>query len=303
MLKIIQCLSRVTGIFAILTAALLSAACRPENGPLPPDKTGSTAAPQRIISLGPAVTEAIYLLGAQDRLVGCTIYCERPAEAKQKAKIGSVTSVNVELIIGLKPDLILATPLTDPRDLAKLTSLGANIIRLGAEKDFPGICSQFIQIGQLTGKEAEAGSIVEKAKQRVDAVSAGTRNLSTPRVFVQAGSKPLFTAGRDSFINDFILRSGGTNVAASAEGPADYGLYSYEKVVSQDPEVILILAMGITGEAEKQTWSRFTTVSAVKNSRIYALDSYDYCSPTPEVFAQALERLSAILHPDTGARP
>jgi len=257
------------------------------------------AIPERIVSLGPAITEALYLLGVQDKLVGCTVYCNRPADAGRKEKVGTVVEMNVEKITALKPDLILATPLTAGKAVAKLRSLGMNVKSFGPADNFDLICEQFIELGKLTGKETEAVSLVAQASNRVAAVAARVTNTEKPGVFIQIGTKPLFAANRKSFINDYAIRAGGMNIADQAGNDAEYGIYSREWVVKKNPDVILVVAMGVAGDAEKQTWEAYDTLNAVRNKRIHVINSEDFCSPTPVGFARALEELAALLHPAT----
>ncbi|MCM8832137.1 MAG: helical backbone metal receptor, partial [Candidatus Omnitrophica bacterium] len=80
--------------------------------------------PERIISLGPSITEELYLLGVEDKILGVTTYCKRPKEVLKKEKVGTVVDVNVEKIFSLKPDLVLATPLAKQKDIEKLKKLG-----------------------------------------------------------------------------------------------------------------------------------------------------------------------------------
>ncbi|MDI6840999.1 MAG: ABC transporter substrate-binding protein [bacterium] len=253
--------------------------------------------PHRIVSLGPAITEEIYLLGAEDRLVANTIYCERPPEAKKKEKIGTVIEINVEKIISFKPDLVLATPLTDPKAKEKLKNLGLKVVTFPVEKDFNEICRNFLELGQIIGKKEEAEKIIYQVKNEVDSISKKIKTLSKlevtpPKVFIQVGANPLFTVTKDSFLNDLIGFAGGVNIALGAKT----GLYSREKVIQQNPDVIIIVTMGIVGEKEMKSWQRYKTLNAVKNNRIYIMDSYKVCSPTPISFVEALEELVKILH-------
>ncbi|RKY67401.1 MAG: ABC transporter substrate-binding protein [Candidatus Latescibacterota bacterium] len=252
--------------------------------------------PERIISLGPALTESLFLLGAGDRVVGVTVYCKRPPEARKKEKVGTVMEVDVEKIVGLKPDLVLATSLTDPKDVEKLKDLGINVITFPNPKSFSQICEQFLKLGRLVGREREAQDIVRKARAQVDSIAKIVEGLPKPKVFVQVGAKPLFTITKGSFIDDFIKLAGGKNIAEDAKT----GLYSREKVLQANPDVIIITTMGIVGEEEKRTWHKYKTLNAVKNNRIYVVDSYALCSPTPLTFAETLKELAELLHPEIG---
>ena len=252
-----------------------------------------TGIPRRIISLSPVLTEEIYLLDVQDKLVGCTIYCTRPEAARQKLKVGTVVEVSVEKIIDLKPDLILATSLTDRRAKEHLSQLGMNVVVFPEAKNFDEVCQQFLDLGKIVGKEEKARKIAAQAKKEINSIAGRAKGITKPKVFLEIGTKPLFTVTRDSFVNDFIVLAGGINIAAEARN----GLYSREKVIEQDPDVIIIVSMGVAADQEKKVWQKFWNLSAVKNNRIYVLDPDKVCSPTPLSFVETLKEISLLLHP------
>src|SRR5574341_644105 len=106
--------------------------------------------PQRIVSLAPSVTEGIFFLGAGDRIVGDTIYCDRPPEAKKKIKIGSLLEPDIEKVMSLNPDLVLATDNgNDPQVLKKLTGVGLTVAVIPASSNFSDLCKNFILLGRL----------------------------------------------------------------------------------------------------------------------------------------------------------
>ncbi|MEW6102559.1 MAG: ABC transporter substrate-binding protein [bacterium] len=244
--------------------------------------------PQRIISLGPYLTEEIYLLKADDNLIACTTYCK----AKNKERIGSVMGVDIEKIVALKPDLVLATPLTKKDSLEKLKSLGINVVLLPYPKNFSSLCEQFMELGRLLGKERKAKAIIERSKKKINAIKERTKNFPKPSVIVQVGANPLWVAGYNTMINDFIEFAGGVNI-----GPKESAPYSKEEVIKNNPDVIIIMEMGIIGENEKKNWERIRVINAGKNKRIYIMDAYELGSPTPSSFAKTLKKIAKILHP------
>lgn len=250
--------------------------------------------PQRIVSLAPAITEELYLLGIEDRIVGVTTYCTKPEEAKTKEKVGTVIKMNIEKVVSLHPDLVLSKPLMDKAQIEKLKSLGIKVVSSPQPSDFSGICKGFIQLGRLVGKEKKAKEIIARASKRVEIISGKVKDLPKVRVFNQVGAKPLFTETKGTFIHDYITKAGGVNIAAESGN----GLYSREEVLRQNPDVIIIVTMGIVGEQEKEVWRKFKTLNAVKNNRIYIVDSYKVCSPTPLSFAVMLEEIAGLLHPE-----
>lgn len=246
----------------------------------------------RIISLGPTVTEQLYHLGAGDKLIANTIYCIRPVGAEKKDKIGTVTKINIEKIVHLRPDLVIATPLTDPKQIDKLNKLGVKVIRISPAKDFSGICSNFLMLGKHLGKEDRTRKLIASLRREVNSIRNKLKGLPRPRVFVQIGAKPLFTANKDSFINDFIETAGGINVARDAKT----GMYSREEALKQNPDVIIIATMGIVGEEEKEIWRKYGTLNAAKTGRIHVVDAYNLCSPTPVTFVSTLREIAGLFH-------
>jgi len=257
--------------------------------------TGTTA--QRIVSLGPINTENVYLLNAEDRLIANTVYCVNPAAARKKEKIGTLLQANIEKIISLRPDLVLATSLTRPRQIAKLESLGIKVVQFAKPASFDEICEQFIDLGRLLGHEDRAQQIVAEARRAVDVIRLQTLNLSKKKVFLQVGTRPLFSSDESSFTNDFINFGGGLNIARGNI----QGIYSREKVVAQDPDLIIIAIMGsegVSGQKEKESWMRYPSIAAVQSENIHIVDPDLVCSPSPLTFIEALRTITALIHPE-----
>jgi len=253
----------------------------------------SSTYPERIISLGTTLTEELYLLKVEDRLIANTIYCTRPPSAKKKEKIGTVINANIEKIISLAPDLVLATSLTPPKQVEALKNLGIRVVVFEYPKSFYELCEQFLELGRLVGCEKRAEGIIKRAKKMVEKVREKTKGRIPPRVLIQIGANPLWVAIGDSFINDFIEFAGGINIAKEEKT----GLYSMEKVLEKNPDVIIIAEMGIIGEKEKNAWLKIKALNAVKNNQIYIMDAYKLCSPTPVSFFKTLEEIVEIFYP------
>lgn len=244
---------------------------------------------ERIVSLGPAITEDIFILGMGDKIVGNTIYCTRPEKAKYIEKVGNVIDVNVEKIYSLKPDIVFATNLTNPRDIKKLKELGIRVEIFSYPLSFEDLCNDFIRIGKIIGKEKEAREIIGKVKREIEKIKKETENRRKPKVLIQVGTKPLWVAGTDSFVNDIIKFAGGENVIKGKGG-----IYSIEEIIKLDPDVILITLMGI-GNQEKKMWENYKMIKAVKNGKIFLIDSDKICSPTPLSFVEVVKYLKDLL--------
>ena len=261
------------------------------------DSAEAAEYPERIVSLGPINTENVYLLNAQDRLIANTIYCVNPPEAKEKDKIGTLLQANIEKIVSLKPDLVLATSLTRPRQVAKLKRLGINVVQFTQPANFDEISEQFIKLGQLIGREERARRIVHEARRAIETIRQKTAGRSKKKVFLQVGTRPLFSSVEDSFTNEFITLGGGKNIAKGSL----QGVYSREKVIAQNPDLIIIAIMGtegVAGEKEQQKWMRYPSISAVKNNNIHIVDPNLVCSPTPLTFVDALRTITSLIHPE-----
>ncbi|MDD9302483.1 MAG: ABC transporter substrate-binding protein [Desulfobacter sp.] len=253
----------------------------------------------RVVSLSPIITETIYLLGAQDRLVANTHYCNVPPDAAKKEKIGSVTQVNVEKIISLSPDLVITSALTREKQIQVLKNQGINIMEIENPKTFDQMCAITREIGQALGREREAVAIVAAAQTQVKQIRERVSCFSPRRVFIQIGLKPLHTVNKDLFINEFILLSNGVNIAQDQPS----GIYSREMVIRENPDVILIATMGTSKKAgflEKERWMKFSSLRAGVNNEIHVLDPEMICSPTPASFAMGLAQVASLIHPEAG---
>jgi len=247
--------------------------------------------PQRIISLGPAITRQLSLLKAEDKIIGVTTYCD----IEGKDIIGTITDANLEKILLLKPDIVLATSLTNIKTIQKLKSLNINVAVFDEVKSFRQLCEQFLKLARLVNKGEFGSEIVSQAKEKVFELSIKNKDLPKRKVIVQIGANPLWIAAKDSLINDFIELSGGINAGPAGEN----GLVNREYVVRQNPDVIIIIEMGILEEKEMANWMKLETINAVKQKRIHMVDSYNMCSPTPSGFVETLEELSKLFHPET----
>jgi iron complex transport system substrate-binding protein len=258
------------------------------------DACASQSLPKRIVSLAPSMTEELYLLGAEDSLIANTTYCVTPHAAGAKEKIGDITKINLEKIVSLKPDLVLATSLTNSKAIQKLKNLGIEVMIFPAPKNYAYLCDQFLELGKAVGKEAQAKAIIAESKERVTAIRARTAELAKPKVFIEIGAKPLFTANKDYFINDFVELAGGVNIAQDAK----VGTYSREEVLRKNADLIIIVMMGLAVKKETEVWQKFKDLNAVRDNRIYIIDSRKVCSPTPVTFVETLNEIASLLHPE-----
>ena len=244
---------------------------------------------RRIVSLASSITKNLYLLGAQGRIVGCTRYCETdPADSIPV--IADAVNVNLEQVLQLRPDIVLASGLTHPRILEGLKRLGIHTLRLNQPTHFEDICQQLEQLGELSGKKELAMQINRECRERLQKVQERIPEGKRPTVFFQLGADPLFTALPNTFMDDYIRLSGGINLASGLNN----GMVSKEFVLLKNPDVIFITAMGLLTQAQKKEWQKITALTAVKKDRIFLLDD-SVCSPTPIIFVETVEEMARLM--------
>lgn len=260
--------------------------------------------PDRIVSLAPSLTKQVYLLGAAPSVVGITTYCPQPAPDAGIPTVGTITEPSIETLLALKPDIVLATTLTDIRRVRALQAVHTNVVIVREPTSFEGVCEQTLSLGKTLGRTNEAAALVLVAKQRCATLTAAIPPASRPTVFLQIGADPLFTVNKGTFLHDLLVKAGGRNIAADAR----VCTYSREAVLAANPEVIVITTMGLASSSEIQAWRQYPTLSAVTNNRIHTIDADTACSTTPLGFVNALEMVIRLLHPgafppDPAARP
>lgn len=244
-----------------------------------------------IVSLSPPITEELYLLGLGENIVANSIYCVKPDDAKKKKKVGSVISANVEAIIRLNPDYIFASPFLDPRNKKKLEEFGLHVRIFPHPRNFEELCARLLDLASIFGKKEMAEKIVKEARNEYLLIKRQvTESSFHPKVFVQLGMNPLFTATSESILNSFVEDAGGINIAKDSK----IGLYSKEEVLRHDPDIILIVGMGMKGEREKERWLRVKELKASRLKNVYVIDSDKYCSPTAVSYIQSLKELREI---------
>ena len=239
---------------------------------------------QRVVSLAPSITENIYLIDAQDKLVGCTSYCTQAVQDGIQ-QVGSAVEINMEVLYALNPDIVLAMKLTKSQDIATMEKLGIKVELMDSPRNFEEICEQTLHIANLIGNKNEAEQVVENAKDRVDKIRKEAQQLPYSKMFFQLGADPVFTVLENTFMNDYITFCNGENIAAGLTK----GTITRESVVVKNPDVIIIATMGGFGEKEMEVWKSFSGIEAVKNNKVFLIDSETSCSPTPVNFVSALE--------------
>ena len=257
-------------------------------------------AAQRVISLAPSNTEILFAIGAGEQVVGRDEYSDYPEAAKNVASIGSAfETLNTELIVSMKPDLVLAANINKPEQVKTLEDLGLTVYYLKNPTTLEEMYANLEIVAQLTGRESEAAALIESLKARVTAVDEKIKPISSRfSVFYEIDgtdpSKP-FTAGKGTFINLLIERAGGSNIASDIDG---YPQLSLEQVVAKDPAFIILgdAKFGTTPEsiAQRPGWAN---LSAVKNKQVLPFNDDLLSRPGPRM-VDGLEALAKLLRPE-----
>lgn len=255
---------------------------------------------QKVISLAPSNTEILFAIGAGSQVVGRDQLSDYPAEAANATDIGSsFEALNTELIVSLKPDLVLAAEINTPEQVKQLEDLGLTVYYLKNPLTLEEMYGNLEIVAQMTGHETETATLIESLKARVAAVDEKIATISSrPNVFYELDAtdpaKP-YTAGKGTFITQLIERAGGQNIAADIDG---YPQLSLEQVVAADPAFIILgdAAYGVTPESitSRPGWEN---LSAVKNNQVFPFDDNLVSRPGPRL-VDALEELAKLLRPE-----
>jgi iron complex transport system substrate-binding protein len=261
-----------------------------------------TEKPERIISLAPANTEILFALGLEDSVIGVTEYCNYPSETEAKEKIGSYTTPNIEKIVNLNPDLVLAAYGNPTGTVEALKRFNLTVVGLNA-RNLDEILYNLRLVGEITGRSANASVLVADMVQRIEVIDERMSNLKDeerPKILHIIWHDPIWVAGKGTFEDELIKRSGGVNIAP-VEG---YRALSLEKLIELNPDVIITPSgsgMGCTltnfcyeyimGEP------RLRTIEAVRTKRVYVINADIVCRAGPRI-VDALEEMARITHPE-----
>lgn len=258
-------------------------------------------APSRIISLAPSVTEMLFAIGAGTQVVGVTQFCDFPAEATQKAKVG-YANPNLESLVALEPDLIVAPQeFLKPDLIGKLEQLKIPVFIL-ADRTVEDVFAHIQTLGRMLDRSTEATALGMDLRQHIARVKARTQSAAPVRVLYVLNSEPLITVGPGSFIDQLIGLAGGVNVAAKSA--TAYPRLSMEVVLQENPDILIFPtgeAEGIS-ESEQQAWRKWSTLAAVKRNNLRQIPADLLNRPGPRI-GIALELLADLLHPATSALP
>lgn len=304
-------------IFVALVAALAALGACGVSSPAPAstleqplistDVLGTTIkipekAPQRIISLTAGDSEMLAAAGVSARVVAVDAFTNYPAAMASKPKVtGADGKVNIEQIIGLKPDLVLGWGGFFADAEKSLLQAGIPVVDL-PQRDLEGTFTEIRLVGQLVHAEKTADDVVAGLRKRVDAVKAKVAGQPAPSVYMEIGYTPAppYAFGKGSFGDEIIRLAGGTNIFGDRGENSGYPSVSVESILAANPQVVILTEDPQYGGDPNQVGARpgWNKVAAVQDRRVYNINPDMIERPGPRL-VDALEQVAKLLHPDS----
>jgi iron complex transport system substrate-binding protein len=285
---------------ALLTGGLALVATTHAHAVAYRDMTGRevalTAPPTRIVSLVPSVTELIYALGGEARLVGRTDFCDDPPAARQKPSVGGMVAPNLESIVALRADLVIGT--TDgsrEETFSQLRRLGVPVYLVTVNR-LAEAMDLVARVGMLTGRAEAVEPLVAHMKGEIARVRALVGPYRPPRVLYVLWPDPLIVPARHALITELIEVAGGRSVT-DIEGDA-YPRYSLEAAVAAAPDVIILASHGArSGAVVREKWEHLASLPAIRSGRLHSV-SGDLLHRYGPRMIDGLYQLARAIHPD-----
>ena len=249
----------------------------------------------RVISLAPNLTEIVFAVGAGDRLVGNTTYCDYPPEAKAVTKVGDSLQPSLERIIALRPQLVLISTASQLEVFTQQLHNQNIAVFVTDPHDLEGVFRSIDQVGQILGQYEQTSALVKKLRERTSVVQQAVQNTKPVRVFYQTSGEPLYTIGKDAYVTDLIRRAGGVSVTADV--PGAWPKYSNESALAARPEAIILPTGGSMGSANSSVAEALRNSPAVLAGRVYKINDDHLARPGPRL-VDGLEEMARALHPE-----
>ncbi len=256
-----------------MLGALLLAACAAQAEVRVTDDYGNAvvlAAPaRRVVSLAPHLTELMYAAGAGERMVGALQYSDFPPAAKRLPRVGSEASIDLEALVALRPDLVIAWPNAgSARAVERIAALGIPVFR-SEPRELEDIARTLETLGRLAGTDAAAAAAARAFRARAGDIARRHASRSPVRVFYQVWDRPLITVSGDHVISKAMRLCGGENVMADL--PALAPEIDRERVLRADPEAIVASGADGARPAWLDAWRAFPELAAVRGDNLYAI--------------------------------
>ena len=247
---------------------------------------------RRIVSLAPYITELLFAAGAGAALVGASEFSDYPGSARKIPRIGGGNGLDLEAIMVLEPDLVIAWKSGNPPGAAsRLQQLGLTVF-MSEPRRLQDVMSSLERFGLLAGTEVAANRQASLFERRYKALQQRYSQQESVRVFYQIWDRPLMTVNGEHLISDVIRLCGGRNVFAGL--PALAPQITIEAVLAADPDVIVVGSEGEGSSPLLKAWWRWSELAAVENRQLFSIPRELMVRHTPRILEGA-ERLCRIL--------
>ncbi len=251
---------------------------------------------ERLVSLAPNLTEIVYAIGAGNRLVGDTTFCDYPPEAMNVAKVGDTLQPSIERILALHPQLVLVSTASQLEAFTTQLNEQQIAVYVTDARDLESVFRSILNVGDLLNETAAASGLVSQLRARADSVERAVARVQPVSVFFQLSGQPLYTAGKTSFVTNLIERAGGRSVTADVNEA--WPRLSDEAALASRPETVIMLSGDSMGElANTKVAAALKNSPAVRNGRVYLIDGDLLTRPGPRL-VDGLEQMAHVLHPE-----
>ncbi len=253
-------------------------------------KTSIRPNPQRVVSLSPGISELIFALGRQASLVGRTDYCTYPEEVKRIKSVGGISDANVEMIIALKPDVVIASSMVNRQTVERISHSGIPVVSLPERKNVEGVYQTINILGRIFCEQSRADSLVRSMQDGIDRIRRQNRGEVRPKVYyvVGFGSSGDYTAGGNTYINEMIELAGGKNIAENARNWS----FSKEALFADQPDCIIIRNEDLKTFVNTSPYNK---LKAVRENRVFGIESSLMDCQTNRSI-EAIEQISRWIH-------
>jgi iron complex transport system substrate-binding protein len=222
--------------------------------------------PETVVSVSPALTEIVYALGAEDKLIGRTDYCDYPEEVFDIPSVGAIDNPDIEIIAELEPDVVIASSIFSEEAYNSITELGIPVVIIRDETTLEGMFDVVADVADVIGCHDEGEALVEELSSELDEIRANAPETDVTVYYCMSyGEYGDYTAGGDTFIGDIIESAGAVNAAADVSGWS----FSAEALVEADPDYILIDEWNYDGFISTEPYSSLT---AVQEGNVIVID-------------------------------
>ena len=249
----------------------------------------------RIVSLAPNLTEIVYAVGAGNRLVGRTKYCDYPPEVKNVAEIGDTMTPSIERIIALKPQIVLVSTASQLEAFTKQLDEQKIAVYVTNPRSLEEVFRSIATLGNLFDTRERTEKLVTDLRRRADVVAAAVSPIKRVTVFYQVSDEPLYTIGRESYLTDLVRRAGGVSVTADV--PSGFPRFSGEAALAARPEAVILPTGGSMGAANSTVATALKNSPAALNNRVYKINEDHLQRPGPRL-VDGLEEMARALHPE-----